>query len=191
MKESRKPTRATVLHAVINEILTSQNGKLPSNVNGLEELFDGVDDLTNSLLLRWHTRLVASLERGIANDPVDRTEAVIEAWRHATWIYWGVRLVIDELTTDPPTECVARAIAVTARNDWATMAIAAGLASGFDEPAVRIGHRLEMEARERNLDQCSSGRVPRPIGLFGRFRAGQLRRSLTTGATPSQSPQTT
>ncbi|GAC1383195.1 MAG: hypothetical protein NVSMB48_15810 [Marmoricola sp.] len=176
MKKSPKPTRATVLRAVIDEILTSQNGQIPTDIEGLYDFFDGVDDLTYALLLRWHTRLVASLERGLADEPEDREDAVIEAWRHATWIYWGVRLIIDNLTANPPTDGVAHAIAITARNDWASMAIAAGLASSFDEPAVRIGHRLEMQARERNVEQQSVGRNPASATFFNRlFRPRQLR----------------
>lgn len=60
-----------------------------------------------------------------------------------------MRLVIDELATNPPTEAVARAARTTARHDWAAMAVAAGLASDFDEPAIRVGQRLELAARQR------------------------------------------
>ncbi|QWC84172.1 hypothetical protein KLP28_11260 [Nocardioidaceae bacterium] len=54
----------------------------------------------------------------------------------------------------PPTATIERAVHTTARHDWAAMAVAAGVASGFDEPAVRLGHRLELEARQR--DQASA-----------------------------------
>lgn len=160
MKKKPQQTRSAVLHAVIDEILTSQNGQIPTDIDGVDDFFEGLDDLIYSLLLCWHTHLLVSLDRGLADEPEDREDAVIEAWRHATWIYWGMRLIIDDLAANPPTEGVAHAIAVTARNDWASMAITAGLASSFDEPAVRIGHRLETKARERNLEQHSVGRDP-------------------------------
>lgn len=95
---------------------------------------------------------------------------VIEAWRHATGIYWGVRRVIGELAENPPTEGVAHAVRTTERNDWATMAIAAGLASDFDEPAVRVGHRLELEARRRNLEEHSTGRKPQPRNMLSKLK---------------------
>jgi hypothetical protein len=50
------------------------------------------------------------------------------------------------------------------------MAIAAGLASGFDEPAARVGRRLELEARRRNDDERSTARDPQPPTLLGRFK---------------------
>jgi hypothetical protein len=170
MKDEPKPSRASVLHAIIEDILARKDGKIPTNIDGMDTFFDGIDDLANALLLRWHTRLVASLERGLVDDPEDREEAVIEAWRHANWIYWGVRMVIDELEQNPPTEEVAHAVHRTARNDWAVMAIAAGLASEFDEPAARVGHRLELEARRRNREEHSSARDPQPRTLLGKLK---------------------
>ena len=149
MKDNPKPSRAGVLHAVIEEILARNDGQIPTDIVGIDTFFDGIEDLANALLLRWHTRLVASLERGLADEPEDREDSVIEAWQHANWIYRGVRKVIDDLADHPPNAEVAHAVRATARNDWAAMALAAGLASAFDEPAVRVGHRLELEARRR------------------------------------------
>ena len=171
MKYEPKPTRASVLHAVIEEILAREDGQIPTNIDGIDTFFEGIEDLANALLLRWHTRLVASLERGLVDDPGDRKEIVIEAWRHATWIYWGVRMVIDELQENPPTEEVAHAVRATARNDWAALAIAAGMASGIDEAAVRVGHRLELEARRRNLMEHSTGREPQSRTMLDKFKA--------------------
>ena len=171
MKDEPKPSRASVLHAVIEEILTRKDGQIPTNVDGIDRFFNGIEDLTNVLLLRWHTRLVASLERGLVDDPEDREEIVIEAWRHATWMYWGVRMVIDELAANPPTEAVGQAVQTTARNDWAIMAVTAGLASGFDEAAVRAGHQLEFDARRRNRAEHSTGRDTQPRTVLDRIKA--------------------
>jgi hypothetical protein len=71
MKDEPKPTRASVLNAVIEEILLRQDGQIPTNIEGIDTFFDGTEDLANTLLLRWHTRLVASLERGLADEPND------------------------------------------------------------------------------------------------------------------------
>lgn len=170
MKTRPRLNRAGVLHDVIMEILSRKDGRIPVDIAGIDECFSGVEDLVGALMLRWHTRLIASLERGLLTEPEDRKEAVIEAWRHATWIYWGVRMVLDQLAEDPPNDVVARALQVTARNDWAAMAMAAGLASGFDEQATRVGHRLELEARRRNEAEHSTGREPRPRTLIGKLR---------------------
>ncbi|KQY61109.1 hypothetical protein ABKW28_16290 [Nocardioides sp. 31GB23] len=95
----------------------------------------------------------------------------IEPWRQATKTYRGGRMVIDELTENPPTEGVAHAVRTTARHDWAAMAIAAGLASGLDEPAIRVGHRLEIEARRSNqLAEHTAAREPRPRNVLSKIK---------------------
>lgn len=171
MKKAPKPTRAGVLHAVTEEILARKDGQIPTNIDGIDTFFHDTEDLADALLLRWHTLLTASLERGLVGDPVDRKEMVIEAWLHANKTYHGVRMVIDELGENPPTDGVAHAVRATARNDWAAMAIAAGLASGFDEPAIRVGHRLELEARRRNkLVEHAAVREPRPRNVLSKFK---------------------
>jgi hypothetical protein len=171
VKSDPKPTRAGVLHAVTEEILARKDGQIPTKVDGIDTFFHDTEGLADALLLRWHTLLTASLERGLLDDPEDREEMVIEAWRHATETYRDVRMVIDELAENPPTEGVAHAIRATARNDWAAMAIAAGLASGFDEPAIRVGHRLELEARRRNqLVEHTAVRQPRPRTVLSKIK---------------------
>jgi hypothetical protein len=171
MKNDPKPTRADVLHTVTEEILARKDGQIPTNIDGIDTFFHGTEGLADALLLRWHTLLTASLERGLVGDPEDREEMVIEAWRHATDTYRGVRMVIDELTKNPPTDGVAHAVRATARNDCASMAIAAGLASRFDEPAIRVGHRLELEARRRNqLAEHTAAREPRPRTVLSKIK---------------------
>ena len=182
MKNHPKPTRAGVLHAVTEEILARKDGQIPTDIDGIDTFFHDPEDLADALLLRWHTLLTASLERGLAGDPEDRKEMVIEAWRHATETYRGVRMIIDELAENPTTDGVAHAVRATARNDWAAMAIAAGLASGFDEPAIRVGHRLELEARRRNnIVDGTAVREPPPRKLFSKFKTILIGRSATAG----------
>lgn len=182
MKNHPKPTRAGVLHAVTEEILARKDGQIPTDIDGIDTFFNDPDDLADALLLRWHTLLTASLERGLVGDPEDREEMVIEAWRHASETYRGVRMVIDELAENPTTDGVAHAVRATARNDWAAMAIAAGLASGFDEPAIRVGHRLELEARRRNnIVDGTAVREPPPRQLFSKFKTILIGRSATAG----------
>ena len=171
MKDEAKPSRASVLQAVIDEILARKDGQIPTDIDGIHTFFHGTEDLISALLLRWHTRLVSSLERALADDPEDRSEAVIEGWCHANMVYRDVRAILDELAENPPTDEIAHAVRITARNDRAKMAIAAGLASGFDEPAVRVGHRLELEARRRSLELDTSPGEPKPQTFLKRVRA--------------------
>jgi hypothetical protein len=188
VKDRPKPSRATVLHALIEEILARDDGQIPTNIEGTDTYFNNDEDLANALLLRWHTRLVASLERGLVDDPEDRREAVIEAWRHASRIYSGVRRVIDEMAEDPPTDVVAHAVLATARNDWAAMAIAAGLASGIDELGARVGQRLELEARQRNLTEQSAANKPAARSLLGTLMAHLVGRGIPRVSTDSVRP---
>lgn len=149
MKDTAKPTRATVLHAVIDEILSRQDGQLPTDIDHLDTFFTDQEDLISAVLLRWHTLLTARLEHSVAHEPHDRTQSVIDAWCDAAHDYRGVRLLLDQLGANPPSEPVARAVWATAHHDWAAMAVCAGLASGYDEPAARVGRHLELEARRR------------------------------------------
>lgn len=188
MKDRPKPSRATVLHALIEEILARDDGQIPTNVEGTDTYFNNVEDLANALLLRWHTPLVASLERGLVDDPEDRREAVIEAWRHASRIYSGVRKVVDEMAEDPPTDVIAHAVLATARNDWAVMAIAAGLASGIDDLGARVGQLLELEARRRNLTEQSAANKSLARSLLGTLMAHLVGRVLPKASTDSARP---
>lgn len=172
MKHNPNLTRAGVLHAVTEEILARKDGQIPTNIDGIDTFFHYTEDLADALLLRWHTLLTASLERGLTGDPEDRKESVIDAWRHATETYRGVRMVIDNLAANPPTEGVARAVRATQHNDWAAMAVAAGLASAFDEPAIRVGQRLELEARRRiSPAEHAKDREPRSRTIFSMLKA--------------------
>lgn len=56
---------------MIEEILTRDCGRIPTNIEGINTYFSTIDDLEDAVPLRWHTRLVASLERGLVDDPED------------------------------------------------------------------------------------------------------------------------
>lgn len=170
MRHQPRPTRATVLHAVTQEILDRQDGRIPTDLDDVDTFFAGQEDLIGALLLRWHTLLAARIERALAEEPDDREGSVIDAWRHAAADYRGVRMVIDELATNPPTEAIRRAVATTARHDQAAMAVAAGLASAFDEPAVRVGHRLELAARRRMQTDDATSHAPQRHAALGKLK---------------------
>ena len=58
MKDQPKPTRATVLHTVTQEILTRQDGRIPTDVDHVDTFFADEEDLADAPLLRWHTGLL-------------------------------------------------------------------------------------------------------------------------------------
>ncbi len=147
MKDGATPSRAAVLHEVIEVILSRQDGRLPTDLDNVEIFFADAEDLISTVLLRWHTLLASRLEHAVADEPDDRAQSVIGAWRDAADDYRGVRLLIDQLSAHPPSTAVERAVRATSRHDWAAMAVCAGQASSFDPPAIRAGRQLELEAR--------------------------------------------
>ncbi|HEY0891208.1 MAG TPA: hypothetical protein VGE38_16515 [Nocardioides sp.] len=162
MQDKPRPTRATVLHAVTKEILARQDGQLPTDLADIATFFTDEEDLLGAVLLRWHTLLTARLEHRVADEPDDRTRSVIDAWCDAANNYRGVLLLIDQLRANPPSPAVARAVRATAHHDWAALAVCAGLASAYDEPAIRVGQRLELKARRRcSEDQSRDNRSNR------------------------------
>lgn len=173
MRRAPPPTRANVLHAVTEEILARRDGQLPTDLEHVKEFFPDTDALVDALLLRWHTLLTARLERALGAGRGEPEETVIEAWQQAAEAYRGVRLVLDRLAEHPPTTTIERAVRTTARHDWAAMAVAAGVASGFDEPAVRLGHRLELEARRRDQAGASHHRHEPQLHRHRRHRHRQ------------------
>lgn len=162
-------TRANVLQAVINEAQVRQDGHLPSDLPGVTTTFVDTADLVGALLLRWHTRLATALERAMGEYPLDLEAAVVRAWRRARDESAGVRLVLDRLAANPPNEAVARALRTTAHNDWAYMAVAAGLASTLDAAATPVGRSLETKARCGDHPEPATEFVAQP-SLLARLR---------------------
>lgn len=161
--------RAAVLQAVIEEAQARQDGHLPCELPGVSITFHDTEDLIGALLLRWHTRLATALERSVADEPLDREAAVVRAWRTARDETAGLRLVLDRLAANPPNDAVERALCTTARNDWAYMAVAAGLASTLDATAARVGRQLELKARNGDHPELLAA-VSAPESLLMRLR---------------------
>jgi hypothetical protein len=165
--------RGDVLAAVIRAANLRLDGELPLDVDGVEAVFDDIDDLVGALLLRWHTRLAAHLEQALFVEPMDLEAAVNGAWRTSRRQLAGVRLVIDRLTENPPSPNLAAMLRVTAHKDWALMAIMAGLVSYHDESAVPVGRRLEGKARhgEPPLTEPPRETPPTTKSLLARIKA--------------------
>jgi hypothetical protein len=160
VKDQPKPSRATVLHTLIEEIPARNDGHIPTNIEGTDTYFDNVEVLANALLLRWHTRLVASLERSLVDDPEDRREAVIEAWRHAARIYSAYAVSSTSLQrTHPPTSSPTpywQPPATTGlpwlwQPDWPAVSTRQELGSATSSNSRRVGATSRSRARPASL----------------------------------------
>jgi hypothetical protein len=169
--------RAEVLRAVNDAANLRRDGSLPHDVPGVEAVFEDIDDLVGALLLRWHTRLAAEIERSLFDQPGDLEAAVIRGWCTACNQLTGVRLIIDTLTEEHPSPQMASKLRVSAHKDWALMAIKAGQVSYHDETAVPVGRRIEAKARRARQTMVMQGPPEEPSSLepksslFARIRA--------------------
>jgi hypothetical protein len=167
----RPHRRAEVLGAVIRAANLRQDGALPLDVPGVEATFEDVDDLVGALLLRWHTRLAAELERAMFSEPLDLEAAVVHGWCAARDALPGVRRILDELTEQRISPQLSGKLRVTAHKDWAMMAIMAGLVSYQDETAVPLGRRIEARARHASVPETPPEQAPPRPSLLARIRA--------------------
>ena len=81
------------------------------------------------------------------DQPDDLETAVVSAWRAAATELAGVRRILDAQRAAPASPETGEALERAHRKDAVMLAVMAGLASGADVAAVRIGERLEERAR--------------------------------------------
>ena len=169
--------RGDVLRAVETAADQRRDGVLPTGVPGVAETFADEADLVGALLLRWHARLSARLERSLAADPMDLTQAVASAWAATARDRAGVRLVLDRAVAGP--DSAAARVAQRAQElERGRLAVAAGLASAHGPRAVEAGRRVEELARE-GLDLHA---LPVPAG------PGTAAPETTEQTTPTPAP---
>ncbi len=140
--------RGDVLRDVVETADRRRDGILPLDVPGVAELFDDETDLIGALLLKWHARLSANIERALAQEPTDLESAVCAAWRRTAEQMPGVRMVADRATALDTSEELAAAMQRARRAERAHLARAAGLANDASERAIAAGARIEQQARE-------------------------------------------
>ena len=130
--------RGDVLRDVVAEAEARRDGVLPTELPGVTETFGDAHHLLAALQLRWHTRLAGGIERALLDQPDDLEAAVVSAWRAAAAELAGVRRILDAHR-----EALERAH----RKEVVMLAVLAGRANAADGTAVRIGERLEEQAR--------------------------------------------
>ena len=74
-------SRGEILRSVTEAADARLDGRLPLDVEGVEDVFDDELDLLGALQLTWHTRLAGRIDRALMNQPLDLDAAVIDAWR--------------------------------------------------------------------------------------------------------------
>lgn len=129
---------------------------------GVADTFADDVDLVGALLLRWHARLSAQLERALASQPRDLPGAVSRAWATASHDLPGLRRLVDEQRDAPSTEAMRRLVERARDKERAKLAWAAGLAAGEGSAAVAAGARLERAARDR-LALRAGAPTPAPV----------------------------
>jgi len=140
-------TRLSVLRDVVEEANHRRDGALPTDVPGVDETFADDFALVTALQLRWHTRLAGRIERSLMDEPADLASAVLRAWRTTADELVGVRAILDAYAASPTSSAMGDALSAAHRRDLVLMAVMAGLASGADARAVRVGQGLEDQAR--------------------------------------------
>jgi hypothetical protein len=146
----------------------SWDGTLPRTLPDGTALFPGVFrdelDLVGALLLSWHARLSAEIERGLARQPMDLEGAVVRAWARAADHRPGLRLVIDRYTDDPVDERMRQALCRAREKEWVRLAAAAGLACDEGRAAAAAGRRIELAARAHRLAAARKQAQPASVG---------------------------
>jgi len=143
---------------------------------GVVDTFVDDVDLVAALLLRWHARLSAQLERALAAQPADPPGAVSRAWAATALDLPGLRRLVDE-QRDTSSSSAMRTLVERARDkERARLAWAAGQAAGEGPAAVAAGARLERAARDRlALGAAATGPAPASTrtsaGFVQRLRA--------------------
>ncbi len=150
MSWNRFHRRSEVLRAVVDTLDAQQTDgvvALPWDLPGVAENFTDESDLVGALLLRWHARLTANLERELGAEPADLASAVVAAWRRTCQEHPGIRRTVDDVLEDPATAALENTVRRAQALERARLAAAAGLASVRDPRAAALGRRLELRAR--------------------------------------------
>ena len=174
-RQSSVHHREDVLRAVVDQADARRDAVLPTDVPGVRDTFPDEAALVAALQLRWHTRLSGCIERALLDTPEDLEKAVVSGWRAAATELAGVRMVLDAQRAAPATPENGTALRKAHAKEAVLLAAMAGRASASDPAAVRVGERIEEQARA-TYRPTASPRYPAtqhrgPSGLMGRIKA--------------------
>lgn len=156
--------RDEALRAVLELADRRSDGLLPwDEFPAAIEIFGTPAELLRALQMRWHTRLVGSLDEELAAEPLDLEAAAIRGWCRAAAEMPGARAILDANRDHS-------AIALARRKDFLLLASSAGLGFIEDAYAVRAGKALEDRARDiasggTAADELSAGSLGHRLRL--------------------------
>jgi hypothetical protein len=140
-------SRGDIRHDVITAANDRRDGRLPTDVDGVAEVFDGDLALLGALQLRWHARLSGRIERALMGQPMDLEDAVVAAWQATADELPGVLAILDRHRADPADAAMADAMTTSSAKERILLAMMAGRVSAADDTAVRVGAAIEHRAR--------------------------------------------
>jgi hypothetical protein len=161
--------RGEILRTVTEVADARRDGVLPMDVPGVAETFGDELTLLGALQLRWHTRLAGRIERELMNQPLDLEGAVVTAWQATAAELPGILAVVDRHRAAPLDDAMADAMTKSAAKERTMLAVMAGLSSGQDSAAIRVGARIEERARATHRPTSASEEANH--GLFERIKA--------------------
>ena len=141
------PRRGEILRTVLSQAEVRRDGRLPMDLDGVEETFGDELTLLGALLLRWHTRLSGTIERELMTQPLDLESAVVGAWQACAASTPGVLAIIDRHRAEPLDEQMAQALRVAAAKEHEMLAVLSGRAAHGDPQAARVGEQIAERAR--------------------------------------------
>jgi hypothetical protein len=162
--------RGEILRTVIDVANSRRDGRLPMDVDGVADKFDGELDLLCTLQLRWHTRLAGRIEHELMAQPLDLESSVVAAWRAVADEMPGVRAILDRHRAEPQDAAMALAMTKSVAKEHILLAVMAGHAAVADELAASVGARIEERARADHRPVAAGPTEERP-GLLERIRA--------------------
>jgi hypothetical protein len=162
--------RGEILRTIIEVANQRRDGRLPMDVAGAREKFDGELDLLCTLQLKWHTRLAGRIERELMTQPLDLEAAVVDAWHGVADELPGVRAILDRHRAEPLDDDMARAMAKSVAKEHVLLAVMAGCAAVDDRLAASVGARIEERARATYRPALAETPDER-VSLLDRIRA--------------------
>ncbi|UDY22794.1 hypothetical protein [Nocardioides sp. Kera G14] len=140
-------SRGEILRDVIDTADRRLDGRLPMDLDGVVEKFDGELDLLCTLQLKWHTRLAGRIERVLMEQPMDLEAGVIAAWHEVADEMPGVRAILDQHLAAPLDDTMRAAMTKAVSKEHILLAVMAGHAAVADDLAATVGARIAERAR--------------------------------------------
>ena len=163
--------RGELLRLVTTVADDRRDGILPMDLDGVTATFGDELTLLAALQLKWHTRLAGSIERALADQPMDLDEAIERAWGETADKLPGIRLILDHHRAEPLDDAMRAAMTKATAKEHVMLAVMAGRSSVGDPSSVGVGAGLEEAARLRHRGAPAVQLHPARPTLLERLKA--------------------